>query len=264
MKTLDLAESHSAHGLSVLLATARAEITKFFGLRSLTGLYMVGLVVTVGLGWLLGASAKASGENGIDSVMPAPLIVFATLQFGQLFFAAAAALHLTGEYSSGTMSSTLQAVPRRAILAGAKALVLGIFGFLTGLVLIPVATIPTALAAGRYGEFDVSELFSASLGAGTYLALLSLMALGLGLLCRNSTGALISLIVLVIGLPQILGLIPIDWVQSLIQYLPTNAATFMATGASEPYGPVLAVVVLALWSVILLGAGMLMLKKRDA
>lgn len=263
MKTLDLAESHSAQGFSVLLAATRAEITKFFGLRSLTGLYAVGLLVTVALGWLLGASAKASGDNGIDSAMPAPLIVFATLQFGQLFFAAAA-LHVTGEYSSGTMTSTLQAVPRRGIVVGAKALVLGLLGLVTGLVLIPVATLPTALAAGRYGEFDLSQLFSASLGAGTYLALLSLMVLGLGLLCRNSTGAIISLIVLVIGLPQILGLIPIDWVQSMIQYLPTNAATFMATGASEPYGPVVAVVILVLWSVVLLGAGMLMLKRRDA
>ncbi|WP_347039956.1 hypothetical protein AAHB37_07620 [Glutamicibacter halophytocola] len=155
---------------------------------------------------------------------------------------------MTGEYSSGTITSTLQAVPRRGIMVGSKAVVLGALGMATGLVLIPVATIPTALGAGQYGQFAFADLFSASLGAGTYLALLNLMVLGLGLLCRNSAGALVSLIALVLGLPQILQLIPMDWVQTLIQYLPTNAATFMATGATEPYGPAMSFVILVAWS----------------
>ena len=264
MKTLDLVPERQVSSVGPLLAATRAEITKFRGSRSLTGLYAAGILATIALGWLLGASAKASGDNGFDTAMPAPLLVFATLQFGQLFFAAAAALHMTGEYSSGTITSTLQAVPRRGIMVGSKAVVLGALGMATGLVLIPVATIPTALGAGQYGQFAFADLFSASMGAGTYLALLNLMVLGLGLLCRNSAGALVSLIALVLGLPQILQLIPMDWVQTLIQYLPTNAATFMATGATEPYGPAMAFVILVAWSAALLGAGTVALKKRDA
>ncbi|WP_168201970.1 hypothetical protein [Glutamicibacter sp. ZJUTW] len=50
----------------------------------------------------------------------------------------------------------------------------------------------------------------------------------------------------------------------MIQYLPTSAATFMATGASEPYGPTVALLVLVAWSVALLGAGCISLKRRDA
>jgi len=264
MKTLDVVPDPSVSNAGPLIAATRAEVTKFLGLRSLVGLFSAGILVTVALGWLLGASAKASGDNGLDTAMPAPLLVFATLQFGQLFFAAAAALHLTGECSSGTITSTLQAVPRRGIMVGSKALVVGGLGLATGLVLVPVAAIPTVLSAGQYGQFAFEDLLAASLGAGTYLALLNLMALGLGLLCRNSSGAIVSVIVLVIGLPQILQLIPLDWVQTLIQYLPTNAATFMATGATEPYGPAMAFVILVAWSVALLGAGTVALKKRDA
>ncbi len=246
------------------MAATRAEATKFFGLRSLSGLFLAGILVTIGLGWLLGASAKASGENGFDSAMPAPLMVFATLQFGQLFFASASALHITNEYSSGTIASSMQAVPQRGMLLGAKALLLFSVNFLAGVVMIALATVPTALSAGEYGAFDFTDLVSAALGAGTYLALLSLMVLGLGLLCRNSAGAIVSTIMLVIGLPQILQLLPIQWIHDVVQYLPTNAATFMATGATEPYGPGTAVAVLVIWSAVLLGAGYLHFKSRDA
>ncbi|MBM7768203.1 hypothetical protein [Glutamicibacter nicotianae] len=48
------------------------------------------------------------------------------------------------------------------------------------------------------------------------------------------------------------------------RYLPTNAATFMATGASEPYGLLVALMVLIAWSVALLGAACISLKRRDA
>ncbi|HJX78314.1 ABC transporter permease subunit [Glutamicibacter sp.] len=264
MSKLMISESMDGRFAGSLLAAARAESTKFFGLRTLAGLYASGILVTIALGWLLGASAKASGDNGFDTVMPAPLLVFATLQFGQLFFAAAAALHITNEYSSGTIATTLQSVPRRAILLTAKALFLAIAGLLTGMVMILLATIPTALSAEKYGVFDLSDLLSAAVGAGVYLALLSVMVLGLGLVTRNSAGAIVSAIILLVGLPQILQLIPIHWVQTLTQFLPTNAATFMATGASEPYGPGMALLVLIAWSVVLLGAGWMSLKRRDA
>ncbi|MGP9489737.1 hypothetical protein ACT3R5_14355 [Glutamicibacter sp. AOP5-A2-7] len=263
MSTLQINESASGYLGGELLRAARAEATKFFGLRSLLWLYASGIALTIAFGWLLGASAKASGDNGFNTTMPAPLMVFATLQFGQLFFAAAAALHITNEYSSGTITTSLQAVPRRSVMLGAKALLLSGLSFGAGVAMIGLGTIPAALSAGQYGAFALSDLVSACLGAGAYLALLSLMVLGLGLLCRNSAGAIVSAIMLVIGLPQILQLIPFEWVQTLAQYLPTNAATFMATGATEPYGPPAALLVLIGWTVVLLGAGYFALKRRD-
>ncbi|MNW26797.1 ABC transporter [Arthrobacter sp. MYb222] len=264
MSTLQIKESASGYLGAELLAAARAEAAKFFGLRSLLWLYALGIALSIALGWLLGASAKASGDNGFDAAMPAPLMVFSTLQFGQLFFAAAAALHITSEYSSGTITTSLQAVPRRGLLLAAKSLLLSGLGFAAGVAMIGVGTIPAALSAGPYGAFAVSDLVSACLGAGTYLALLSLMVLGLGLLCRNSAGAIVSAIMLVTGLPQILQLIPFSWVQTVADYLPSNAATFMATGATEPYVPTVALLVLAGWAVALLGAGYVSLKRRDA
>ncbi|MGO2938594.1 MAG: hypothetical protein ACTICQ_13610, partial [Glutamicibacter arilaitensis] len=64
--------------------------------------------------------------------------------------------------------------------------------------------------------------------------------------------------------PQILQLIPIQWVHDVVQYLPANAATLMATGATEPYGPGTAVAVLVIWVAVLLGAGYLRFKGQNA
>lgn len=250
--------------LTQLGRATRAESSKFLSLRSLTGLFAAGILATIALGWLLGASAKASGENGYDTAMPAPLLVFATLQFGQLLFAAAAVLHLTGEYSADQIGSTLQAVPRRGVLLAAKSIVVVAAGFLGGVLAIALGTIPTALGAERFGVFTAGDLVSAALGAGGYLALLGLMVIGLGLLIRNSAGAIVAMLMLVIGLPQILQMVRIEWVQEMVAYLPSNAATFMATGAVEPYGPGIALLVLIAWAAVLLGAGAARFMRSDA
>lgn len=55
--------------------------------------------------------------------MLAPQLVLATLQFGQLLFAAAVVLPMTGEYSADQTGSTLQAVPQRGVRLAAKSIV---------------------------------------------------------------------------------------------------------------------------------------------
>jgi|GEM_PF-6544564 len=155
-----------------------AERIKFFSLRSLTWMLWLGIICMVGTAWLLGASAKAGGDNGFDTYTPAPELVFSTLQLAQLFFATAAALCLTTEYSSGTITSSLQAVPRRAVLYAAKAVFLFVTGTVMEIVGVGLGTVPTALSAGEYGVFDTVDLIRALVGAGVYLGLMMLMVLG--------------------------------------------------------------------------------------
>lgn len=63
------------------------------------------------------------------------------------------------------------------------------------------------------------------------------MIIGLGLLTGNSAEGIVAMLMLVIGLPQTLQLVRVDWVQRLTPYLPSNAATFVAAGAAGPYSP---------------------------
>lgn len=241
-----------------------AERIKFFSLRPLTWMLWLGIIGMVCTAWLLGASAKASGDNGFDTYTPAPELVFSTLQLAQLFLATVAALCLTTEYSSGTTTSSLHAVPRRGVLYAAKAVFLFVTGTVMGIVWVGLGTVPAALSAGEYGVFDTVDLIRALAGTGVYLGLMMLMVLGIAALCRDSVGTIVAALVLLIGMPQLLGLVNVEWISTAVDYLPTAAATGLATGATEPYGSAMALRVLLLWAAGLLVVGWVSLKYRDA
>ena len=247
-----------------LRAAMNFELTKLWAVRSTRITLASALVTHVGLAWLLAFSAKASGDNGFESYMPAPFMSLASLQLAQLFIAALAALSITSEYSNGTMISSLQAVPVRGRLLEAKAAVIGALGFGFGVLLVGAGTLVAAPAAAQYGGFNTRELMIALFGGGFYLATLSVMMLGIGVLLRSTAGAITSAFVLIFGLPQILPLFNIKWVQDIAAYLPTNAGQILGTGLNEPYGAAVAVLVLLLWVAVLLGAGMWAFKRRDA
>ena len=245
-------------------AAVAFEATKLAALRSTWFILALALAGQAGLSWLLGASALASGENGYDTAMPAPFIAVVSLQLSQLFIAVFAALSITSEYSSGTITTSLQAVPVRFRFLGSKAAVLGGAGFVAGAVLVGVGTLVAAPSAGSYGGFTPVQLATAMLGAGTYLGLLAMMMLGLGAVLRSSAGAVTAAFVLLFGLPQILPLFTVGAVQEAANYLPTTAAAVLGTAAEQPYGPGIAVAVLAAWTLVFLGAGYAALRGRDS
>lgn len=240
------------------------EFTKLWAVRSTRTTLAVALAAQLAMAWLIGFSAWASGANGYESAMPAPFMALACLQLAQLFIATLAALAITSEYSNGTIISSLQAVPVRSRLLGAKAAVLGIVGLGSGVVLVGSGTLVAALAAGTYGAFTVYDLLLALAGGGVYLGMLALVMLGIGALLRSTAGAITGAFVLLFGLPQILPLFAVDWVQRVVVYLPTTAGQVLGTGAVEPYGAATAIAVLVAWAGVLLGAGMWVFTRRDA
>lgn len=244
------------------LAAVVFEAAKFLTLRFTTVLTFLGIGCVVVLSWLLGASAQASGDKGIDSWMPAPQLAFATLQLAQLFLAMAAAVSLCTEYATGTIAASLQAVPVRGRLLAAKAVVLATTGLLAGTAAIGLGTLAAAWGAGEYGAYTAGEFLAAASGAGIYLALMMLMVLGLAALCRNTAGSITAALVLLIGLPQVVPLLRAEWIIALADYLPTQACAVLGTGGG--YGPGVAAMVLLGWATVLLGGGYLALRQRDA
>jgi ABC-2 type transport system permease protein len=61
------------------------------------------------------------------------------------------------------------------------------------------------------------------LGAGLYLAVLSLLALGVGTLVRSTVGATAVVVGLVFILPGVVGTLPASWEDTITPYLPSNA-----------------------------------------
>ncbi|HXD29302.1 MAG TPA: ABC transporter permease [Arthrobacter sp.] len=263
MSTSQLAAFHRSRPAACRQAVA-FEWTKLAGVRSTWISLAVALAATLGFSWLIGASARASGENGYDSFMPAPEIAFSSLQVSQLLLVVVAALCITAEYASGTITTTLQSVPVRGRLLGAKAMVLAALGFATGVVLVVVGTAIAAPSAGDYGLFTAGGFLAAAVGAGGYLALLAVMMLGTGTLLRSTAGTITTAFILLFALPQLLPLFRLDWLRQAADYLPTSAGLVLGSSGPGPYGVGTALLVLCLWTGSLLAAGYLSLVRRDA
>jgi ABC-2 type transport system permease protein len=171
---------------------ARMEWIKLRSLRSawwlLTAavLAMVAMGTGVGLGYR-GHTPVASAAQIVDNSLGGAIL-------SQLFLGALGILVVTGEYSSGTIRSTLAAVPRRSLVLAAKVVVYGgvalfaglvasMAGFVAGQVAIAGTPIPSASAA------DPTYLVPILLTAA-YLGVAGLIGIGLGAAIRHSGGAI--------------------------------------------------------------------------
>jgi hypothetical protein len=112
----------------------------------------------------------------------------------QLLIGALGVIAVTGDYSSGTIRSTLAAIPRRglvlsakAVVYGAAALVLGLGGSLAALFAGQLAISGTPIPRGPLTDPDVARTV---LLTGVYLGVIGLIGVGLGAIIRHSGGAI--------------------------------------------------------------------------
>jgi hypothetical protein len=63
----------------------------------------------------------------------------------------------------------------------------------------------------------------AVIGAGLYLAVVGLLALGLGTLIRRTAGAIAVVVAAMFILPGLAGALPSSWQTAITGYLPSNA-----------------------------------------
>lgn len=220
---------------------------------------------------LIGLDARLDLE---DSGGPSVLVVsdagLLSLQFAQYALIALALLAVTGEYSTGTISTTLRAVPVRGRMLAAKALVVAGFTAVTAAALQLVGSILAGVVAGSPARWEIGDLAVDTLLAAVYAAALALFALGLGAALRSAVGGLTAVLVIAVVLPAVLGRITIGAVETLNDYLPGTAGVAAIYGAvsnvadAQPYGPVAGVLVMGAWAALMVGAGYVVLRTRDA
>jgi len=184
-------------------------------------------------------------------------------------------LLITAEYSSGTIRATLAATPKRPVLLAAKigvtALttmlfceVMSFVSFFLGQAILSGRGAPTA-SLGSPGAIR------AVLMTGVFIALLSLMAFGFGLICRSTAGAIAAFAGVVFVLPLVMHAIS----RSAVPYLPTNILTnsIMATvnqvppgaiSVNGPLSPAVGLSLMVLYAAVTLAVGSVLFVKRDA
>jgi ABC-type transport system involved in multi-copper enzyme maturation permease subunit len=232
------------------------------GLTVVAGLLVTGLVTNAALhhdpGWYGGFDPTQQALTGL---------IVAGLTGGVF-----GALLITGEYSSGTIRTTLAATPRRPILLTAKIGVaaaatvlfcelLSFVSFFLGEAILSSGGAPSA-SLGAPGAFRAVTM------TGFFIALLALMSFGFGLIFRSTAAAIAAFVGVVFVLPLVMhGISEPD-----LRYLPTNILTnsIMATVNQGPGGivkPVSAAVglsLMAIYAAITLAAGAVLFVKRDA
>jgi ABC-2 type transport system permease protein len=239
------------------------EWTKLVGVRSTLWLVLTGTLLTLGGTLLIGASARASGENGFETATPAPLFAVQTISFTQVAVLLVAVFAFTAEYSSGSIRTTLLSVPSRGRVLVAKAVVLAAMSITIGVALVLLGTVTAAAAAAEYGTFTGVQLGHAALGTAVSLALTSVFVLGIAAALRSTAGSILAMFVVLYALSSVLPIFGQEWLTDLVAYLPGTAAGVLVTNATEPYGWASAVAVLAGWAGAGLGLGYLALRYRD-
>jgi len=246
----------------------RSEWTKFWSVRSTWWTLFAMVVVIVGFG-LLEAGVLTKPEHGetIRATMPASVAI----TFGQLVMGILAILVITGEFTSGEIKTSLLAAPGRWRVLAAKAVIVAVIGF----VVTFVSVYATVLCGWPFiKDFALDDRFTGLglrvvAGTGLAVALVSLMALGIGALVRNGAGAIGIVVVLAFVIMPIFAGLNIHWMNVTADYLVAGAIRGLAavpspdnaTAGIFSFGKSLWVSLL--WAFVPLLAGAYVLRKRD-
>lgn len=251
---------------------ARAEWIKLRSLRSSKWTLAAMVVVAIGIGALFCAETAShwSSMSPQDKATWDPTNnSLAGAAFGQLAVAVLGVLAITGEFASGTIRSSIAGVPRRVPLIAAKASVYG------GVVLVLGEAISfasyfigQALFAGKAPISHIGDpgVIRAIVMTGGYLAIVCLIALGVGAALRHTAGAIAAMVAVLIVLPSILAALPTSVQNNLERFTPEQIAA-SSSGAVLPeahyFGPWTGMTLLCLYAAMALGMGCWSLVRRD-
>ena len=248
----------------------RSEWIKLRSLRSTVWSYALVVLVAVGMAALMAANFPVDGAppeaHGAIAVQVATFGLF----FGQLVVAVLGVLVISGEYSTGVIRSTLTADPRRLGALWAKTAVLFATTFVVGAVASIVSFLVAApILSGRGVSASLLEpaVILPLLGGGLYLALVAVLGLGIGTILRSGAGGIAAALGLVLLLPVVLQMIPVEWAQNLVPYTFSQAGSALFAAPLPGDDAVdlwrnLAITVG--WAVAGIGGGAVLLKRRDA
>jgi ABC-2 type transport system permease protein len=254
----------------------RAEWTKIRSVRSTVWTLILFVVLTVGLTAGLTAIIVANWNGPRGAVRNAPIILDpvgfvlgAGIGLGQLTICVLGVLLITAEYSTGVIRASLLAVPKRLSMLTAKITVFAaMMVVIAEIVSFGCYFVGTLLLHSKVAvSLSDSGVTRAVVGAGLYLAVLGLFSLGIGLLIRHTAGAIATAIGVVFVLPILTSFLPNSWGKHINAYLPEQAGQ-VVFAAHANSGQLLSAWqgfgVFCLWTVVLLGFGAYLLRRRDA
>ena len=257
--------------------------TSFYDVLGKGGYHRVGNAFVVSGSGDIAAAVTASGDTAasiLTQALIAALIVTVVV----------AAMFIASEYRRGLIRTTLAAMPGRRQMLAAKALVIGVVGFIVGAVAAAIS-IPlgdhVAAAKGNY-IFPMSGTTEARviIGTGAILALTAVAVVATGVLLRKTAGTVVASIAVfvlpaVLVVPYVSGSstgssppMPLWLLRlspaagfSILESLARSSQVsyrYTLSNGYVPLAPGTGLAVLAAWALVLLVLAARLLNRRDA
>ena len=250
-----------------------SEWIKLVSVRSTVWALVVTAVVGIGLGAVV-TSAQAARYSA--RTLAAQLAFDPTrsslsgVLFAQLAIGVLGVLIVSAEYSTGTVRATFSAIPHRPVVLAAKALVFSGITFVVGEAVSFVAfVIGQGILSGHTPTASLSDpaALRAVIGAGLYLVVLGLFALGLATIIRHTPASISTFVGSLFVLPIIAAVLPSSFSDDVSRFLPQQIGTVMITGSYHGTDPISAwagLAIMAGYAAAALAIGGALLVRRDA
>ena len=187
----------------------------------------------------------------------------------QLAIGVLGVLVVTNEYATGMIRNTFLAVPQRRVVIAAKVAVFAVIA----LVVSEIASFVTffvgqSILAGKHLGAGIGDpgVLRAVAGAGIYLTGIGLLGLGLGALLRRTSGAIATLVGIVLVLPILAEALPSPWSTNVSKVLPGGAGEAFITvrHTSDLLNPAPGFLLFVGYIVAVLAAAFYLIAHRDA
>src|ERR1700761_7609790 len=246
----------------------RSELTKIRTVRSTYWTLVAMIAVTVFTGVV---NCVATGPGAVGPGYDPTYLSLQGFIFGQLVIAVLGAVAITSEYSTGMIDASLTVQPRRVTVYAAKAAAVALVAMASGLVasfasfLLGQAILNRRDLGPSLGQ---PHVLRAVVGAGLFLAVSGLLALGLGAVFRSAAGAIAAAIaVLFITIP-VEAFLPAAMQTAVDRWIPFNAGSQVFSTVADPgahqFSPWAGITVFTAYSAAALAAGLVLFRRRDA
>lgn len=262
-----------------MTACLRAEWTKLYTLPSTAWLAAMAIAFTVAVSAAFGTTVDAvrcpaASGCAVDTTK----ISLTGVWVGQVAIVVLAVLAVTNEYASSMIRTTVAAAPRRWLVLLCKASVLLGLTLSAGAIAVGGALVAARgilssrgfTAANGYPPLSLGDepTLRAAAGSVLYLALIALLALGVGTLVRDTAGAIAAVLALLYTFPLLASVITNPaWQVRLQRYSPMSAGLSIQStrGLDElAIGPWAGLGVLAAYAAAAILAGAVAFSARDA
>ncbi|WP_037576121.1 ABC-2 transporter permease [Phaeacidiphilus oryzae] len=253
------------NGLRVL----RAEWAKFWSLRSSWTTLLAAFGILAALGLVAAAGHKPTSAMYTPGLgRNAVTIALSGVDFAQLAFGVLGVLLTAGEYATGTIRSTLSAVPRRLPVLWSKvAVITAIAAGVSGTSILTAFLGGAGFLHGTGMGLSLGDpgVLRSLLGAVGYLALVGVLGVALGALLRSVAGAVALLIVGVMLMRLVIQALPTSLQNLLGPFIPGNAGNSMYSLHQIPHtlSPGAGAAVLAGWAALALAGAAWRLRRTD-